>query len=989
MSENIGVKIEFDDSAFIQGVPRVVDGFGKMGRAEEAFYSGSQKAMKERTTLSESLNEHNKKSIENLQKYARELENSELALKNSAKELTIYGVNLGSVSKRYESYKSNLKDAVNLTKAKAKSLFSINKLSDTQTKSIDRLNKIFKINRTALTGLAHGSNLFVKSLSLMKSAIHATGIGALAIGLASVVAFFARTKKGADLFNRGLAILGATTSVITDRFAAVGESIFNAFNNPKQAVIDLWEIVKTNIINRFKAVPLLFKAVGKSIEAALTFDTEKQKEALGEFGTALTQITTGLDENQQTNVFDSVVDTLKEIKEESKVMDDLTVSSQNLRDRQNELTVSMAKTRAEIKKYNLIAEDTTKTFNERFEAAQKEGELERKLLQERLSLQGALVTNLKARQALGNNLASDEEELANAQASYFAIVEESTEKQISQQNRLNALKKEEAQRLEDLSDRFADLQNDLIDKTVSIEIELEDNPIGKLKKQQEVALTTMRELSKASLKEAKEVLDAGLITQEQYDAAATSYERLATLVSSQYQEEIQKAIDEGNRASIARFIKNQEKLQSFLSKGIDDHEKIALARLEVDEKYSLSSVRLEKEKEKEKLQIALEAAEKRLQLIAQTEGVESNSYELLSLQIQKLKNDISGIGTEIENLDSIGSKLQTIFNSEEFKAAEKAFGSLVDAFTAGTQHQIDELERLSEKRQDVISDLEDDVEKQKELADLGLANDLETATLKLEAEKVEEEERQNQIIALKKKQIKTQLALDLASQASATGVAVANYFAAHSQIPFVGVALAIGAIATMFATIKAAKAETAALTSLSTGTGQISESFGHVGPKTDRGASPGYAIIDAATGQDTRVRIGGDEALMKQSISARNRTFLEDWNKNPEKYKHLNFNSLVSDPSAFLQSRTIDLSQAAEAASSGVVQYRDRVIHAGRGSKVEGILESVDQGIKKVANNTKPKEQIIAGPNGYLKVSKDGRSYTFIRSKKENISLTR
>ena len=88
-----------------------------------------------------------------------------------------------------------------------------------------------------------------------------------------------------------------------------------------------------------------------------------------------------------------------------------------------------------------------------------------------------------------------------------------------------------------------------------------------------------------------------------------------------------------------------------------------------------------------------------------------------------------------------------------------------------------------------------------EARNAGYANEVTTAQKELELAK----KNQEQALKEKQKAQKAQLALDTITQASSLVTASANIWAALGGIPYVGPALAVAAIATMWGTFIAAK----------------------------------------------------------------------------------------------------------------------------------------------------------------------------------------
>lgn len=272
-------------------------------------------------------------------------------------------------------------------------------------------NSILGLGTAATTGAAN-AGIFTRSLQVLKTAIAATGIGALVLALTALVSYFTKTQRGADMVSQAMSALKAITDVIRDRFSALGETIVNAFRNPAQAVADLWEAIKTNIVNRFKAVIDLFGATGGALQALFKGDLPGLKAAAGEAATALVQLGTGLDSQQQANFAASVRGLVTEIKEEGKAAAQLTKIRQQLRDQEINLMEVQAKRRKEINQARLLAKDETVSAQERLKAIQRAVELENITLEENLALQRQRIQVTQAEVDLGESMAEDMRKLA-------------------------------------------------------------------------------------------------------------------------------------------------------------------------------------------------------------------------------------------------------------------------------------------------------------------------------------------------------------------------------------------------------------------------------------------------------------------------------------------------------------------------------------------------------------------------------------------------
>ena len=246
----------------------------------------------------------------------------------------------------------------------------------------------------------------------IKAGLISTGIGAFVVAIGSLIAYFTQTKKGAEQLQRIFKGFGAAVAVLTDRFSGVGETIVNAFSNPKEAIIGLWNTLKENIINRVEGIMLQFKALSKVIEGAFDLDLDTIKDGFADFGQATIQVATGLDEIQQKNFVDTVKDITKEIKEETEAAIELTGALQKIKDAEREFSIQKAKTAQEIQKARFEAMDENKTLEERLEALQKASDLEIDTTNKAIQLQKDKLAAKQAEVDLGESLAEDFDELA-------------------------------------------------------------------------------------------------------------------------------------------------------------------------------------------------------------------------------------------------------------------------------------------------------------------------------------------------------------------------------------------------------------------------------------------------------------------------------------------------------------------------------------------------------------------------------------------------
>tara|TARA_R110002111_G_scaffold106665_1_gene165085 strand:+ start:1 stop:1590 length:1590 start_codon:yes stop_codon:yes gene_type:complete len=223
----------------------------------------------------------------------------------------------------------------------------------------------------------------------IKAGLISTGIGAFVVLIGSLVAFFTKTKKGAELLEVAFAGIGAAINVIVDRVAKFGGAIVKLFSGDvKGALTDV-------------------KGAFTGIGAEIANDT---RQAIA-----------------------------------------LTQALQNLTDNQRLLNVETAQRRADIEELKLIAEDVTKSEEERLAAAEKAFGIETDLLERRIANaeEAVRIESLRLSTILDPEaealdvLAQKEIELANIRG-------ESVTKQIELNNKINSIKQETINKNEEI-----------------------------------------------------------------------------------------------------------------------------------------------------------------------------------------------------------------------------------------------------------------------------------------------------------------------------------------------------------------------------------------------------------------------------------------------------------------------------------------------------------------------------------------------------------
>lgn len=290
----------------------------------------------------------------------------------------------------------------------------------------------------ATTTASAGVGTMSSAMGVLKYAIAATGIGALVLAVGSLVAYFTRTDEGAAKLDGIFRAIGATVNILLKGVVALGESLFQAFENPKQAALDLVAFIKDSIIGVFKGVVTVLHAIGQAVIGNFS-----ELQAIGD---------------NIGNAFNSAVDKIKafgsEIGKAAEEAYKLGLAFDDLEDREREFSITQANTSKLISQLIIQSKNRTLSEKERIAIIDQAGRLETDLLNKTLGLS-------KERLALiirENQVSRDTGQLSDDQR----------QKEIDQINKITALETESAL----LQERLQNRRDLLIEQALTKELAL-------------------------------------------------------------------------------------------------------------------------------------------------------------------------------------------------------------------------------------------------------------------------------------------------------------------------------------------------------------------------------------------------------------------------------------------------------------------------------------------------------------------------------------
>lgn len=304
-------------------------------------------------------------------------------------------------------------DTSDVVKNVNKAKQSIDKTTDSTEVLTNQLDKMTGGAISGFKNAAQGTKSFITGLKLTRAAIIGTGIGALVIGVIALVQAFGKTEEGARRLKKAFQPIAAIIDVLQVKVSALGGAFFKLFSGDFKGAADDFT-----------------KALGAT-------NNEYQN---------------------QIELYDQLID--REFA---------------LQDARIKQTVQTAKTRAEIKELNLVAEDLTKTTEQREAAAFRAGELERELFEERKRLAEEELAIAQARLKSSRTTTEDREKVAQLEAEIFQLAQESLELQTTLNNKLNTIRAEAIRQRQEELDIIIETRDALNENKVLVEkIETEE-----------------------------------------------------------------------------------------------------------------------------------------------------------------------------------------------------------------------------------------------------------------------------------------------------------------------------------------------------------------------------------------------------------------------------------------------------------------------------------------------------------------------------------
>jgi hypothetical protein len=264
----------------------------------------------------------------------------------------------------------------------------IEDLKKANAKMAEEMKAGFKAAEKGTKGLGSSIGGLIKALGI---------VGVIMSVFTFMKDILSKNQKVMDALSTATTALEIIINKLFESLEPLAGVMKRAFEDPKQAVLNLWDVIKENLLNRLEGVILQFKALGSVIKSAIDLDWDGVKEGASEFASATIQVATGLDKVQQAAAVESFKNFVNDIKTGTVAAVDQAKALVNLR---NEVALLEARQRGLILEYQNEAEiqrqirdDISLTIAERLAANEELGrildeqaEKEEAIAQKRLQL---------------------------------------------------------------------------------------------------------------------------------------------------------------------------------------------------------------------------------------------------------------------------------------------------------------------------------------------------------------------------------------------------------------------------------------------------------------------------------------------------------------------------------------------------------------------------------------------------------------------------
>jgi len=532
----------------------------------------------------------------NIDELNKSLQAQEDLLFDIDKELRDYEKQLSKTSATDLAKRQHLNDKIKETKARLKEEQSglkdlnqerklANREMDESTESAAEYEGVLGMIDSKTGGLISGFKGMTtsvggatKGFNLMKVAIIGTGIGALLIGILAVSKAFTSSEEGQNKFAKIMAVIGSVTGNFVTMLSDLGELIIGVFENPKQAIIDLKDLIVTNITNRITSLIDTFGFLGSAIKKVFSGDFTGALDDAKAAGSSYVDSLTGV-KDTINKVSDSVSNLTNELVKEAGIAAGIADDRAKADKLDRQILVDRAnanKERADL--LNKAVDKEKFSLQERIGFLEEAGKLEDEITAKEIEAAQLRLDAKISENSLANSTKEDLEEEAALRANLINLETAKLTKAKEVTGQIIALNTEAATAAKTLADEEMANAKAIQDFKDSLKIKDKENKFAEIEAEKEARILALEELKLTKEAEEQMLLDIEQAFKEKKkiiedeEAVLLAEEKEAFLASKLEEEELslaeQKEKDlaelqrlkgtEAERLAIVKFYNDQE-----------------------------------------------------------------------------------------------------------------------------------------------------------------------------------------------------------------------------------------------------------------------------------------------------------------------------------------------------------------------------------------------------------------------------------------------
>ena len=314
--------------------------------------------------------------------------------------------------------KKGVEDLTKETKKLDKEVGDVNESTNTLTDSLDKMTGGAI---TGFKGMRSGISKAVKGFKTLRGAIIATGLGALIVVIAALVASFKTSEEGQNRWAKVMGMVGAVTGVVMDGLASFGTLIIDVFTKPKKVFEDFSKSIKEFVTDKITKVTeglgLLGSAIKKAFSGDLSGAFDDAASGISKINQGINPIVIGVNA-----LADGIKGVVKEMTAEAKIAGQIA----DMRAKADKLDRGLIVERAEAdrKRADLLNKAIDKenfTTKERIEFLKEAGKVEEEITQKEIASAKLRLDAKIAENALGGSTKEDLDEEAQLRANLINL----------------------------------------------------------------------------------------------------------------------------------------------------------------------------------------------------------------------------------------------------------------------------------------------------------------------------------------------------------------------------------------------------------------------------------------------------------------------------------------------------------------------------------------------------------------------------------------